>query len=247
MAFGWRARIGLILPADNAVLEPEAYGLELPGVSFHTVRLDTWERDEMPDAGIRLSAAFGELGVDAVGYACAETSFIRGQDGNAAICAGIEDAVGCPAVTATGAVVEALSALAVGTVSIAAPYRESSAAALAQYLEGAADVTVTSLATEDFSSRSRDEREWFETNLQPVWTAYRLARQSDHPDSEAVVVAATNLRSIEVIPYLESDLAKPVISTNSALIWALLRRCGINEVRPAYGRLWTLAHLPGVA
>lgn len=240
MSFGWRARIGLILPADNAVLEPEAYQLGLPGVSFHAVRLDTWEREEMPAAGVRLSAVFRELGVDAIGYACAETSFIGGQDVNKAICSGIEEAVGRPAVTATGAMVEALTALGARTVSLAAPYRESSAAALRDYLERSGGVSVVSAVTEDFSLGSQDDREWFETNLQPPSTAYRLGRQADHPDADAVVVAATNLRSMEVIRYLEADLTKPVISSNSALVWALLRRCGVRDLGDGYGRLWTL-------
>jgi maleate isomerase len=238
MAFGWRARIGMILPADNAVLEPEAYRLGIPGVAFHTVRLDTWERDQMPAAGVRLSAAFGELGVDAVGYACAETSFIGGQDANTVICAGVEEAIGRPAVTATGAMVEALSALGVGSVAVAAPYRQSSADALQEYLERSGGVTVVSVATEDFSMRSADDREWFETNLQPPSTAYRLARAADNPDAEAIVVAATNLRSLEILRPLEADLGKPVISSNSALLWALLRRCRVSESRDDLGRLW---------
>lgn len=241
MAFGWRARVGMILPADNAVLEPEAYRLGIPGVAFHTVRLDTWDRDDMPAAGIRLSAAFGELGVDAVGYACAETSFIGGQDANTAICTGVERAIGRPAVTATGAMVEALAAMGVGSVAVAAPYPQSSAVALQDYLERSGGVTVVSVASEDFSVRSADEREWFETNLQPPATAYRLARAADTADAEAIVIAATNLRSFEVLRHLEMDLGKPVISSNSALLWALLRRCRISEPREDLGQLWKTA------
>lgn len=241
MSFGWRARIGLILPADNAVLEPEAYRLGIPGVAFHTVRLDTWQRDQMPAAGIRLSAALGELGIDAVGYACAETSFIGGEDANTAICAGVEGAIGRPAVTASGAMVEALTALGVRSVAIAAPYRQSSAEALQEYLQRSAGLKVVSVETEDFSLRSADEREWFATNLQPPSTAYRLARAADDPEAEAIVIAATNLRSLEIIRDLEADLGKPVISSNSALLWALLRRCRVSESREDLGRLWRTA------
>ena len=235
--YGWRARLGVILPMDNAVLEPEWASLALPGVAVYAVRLLTTERSAMPTSGIELSAAFNELGVDAIGYACAETSLLGGMDTNVAVSAGIEAETGAPAVTAIGAMTESLESLGAGSVAIAAPYRPSSAAALEEYLTSAG-VRVTNVVARDFSETSDDEREWYATNLQPPSTAYAMARAADRPDADAVVVAATNLRSFEVIGALEADLGKPVVSTNTALLWALLRRCRVSDVRPSLGRLW---------
>lgn len=235
--YGWRARLGLILPMDNAVLEPELYSLALPGVAAYGVRLLTTDRLQMPDAGVEVSSVFNELGVDAIGYACAETSFLGGVDTNVRVRDGIEAATGSSAVTAIGAMTEALDALGVGSVAIAAPYRASSAAALETYL-GNAGLSVTSVVSRDFSTTSTDEREWYETNIQPPTTAYAMARRADGADAEAVVIAATNIRTFEVIAALEADLGKPVISTNTALLWALLQRCGVAPENVPLGRLW---------
>ena len=45
---GWRSRIGVLLPPDNAVLEYEVNRLPLPGVSFHVARMFPVELGELP-------------------------------------------------------------------------------------------------------------------------------------------------------------------------------------------------------
>lgn len=227
----------MILPMDNAVFEPEFYELGLRGVVSHTVRLATSERAEMPNAGIEASTVLNEIGVDVIGYGCAETSFLGGTDVNVMVSAGIEERTGRPAVTATAAMVEALRELGATSVAVAAPYRQDSATALKDYLEGSA-IKVVGMESEDFSANSPDPREWYETNLQPPATAYRMARRADTGEADAILIAATNLRSLEIIPDLEEDLAKPVISTNSALIWAMLQRCRVNITGVPLGELW---------
>lgn len=237
MAYGWRARLGFILPMDNAVLEPEFYGLRLRGVASYVARMTTDKKERMPENGIELSGTFAELGVNAVGYACAETSFLRGEDANVTIAREIEERTGYPAVTATSAMVEALRELGVARIALAAPYREASARALGEYLEGAG-IQVVSTVTRDFSEGSPDPREWYETNLQPPTTAYRMARDADRGEADAVLIAATNLRTFEIIADLERDLGKPVVSSNTALLWAMLRRCGVGTSAATLGRLW---------
>lgn len=83
--YGWRARIGLLLPVDNAVMEPELYGLGLPGISYLGVRLTTSDRPKMPEDSIRLAPVFSNLGINIVVYACAATSFLQGVDANESI------------------------------------------------------------------------------------------------------------------------------------------------------------------
>ena len=241
MVHGWRARIGMILPMDNAVLEPEIAALGLGGVSTHVARLATKTREEMPTSGVALSEVFNELEVDAVGYACAETSFIGGQDTNHTVRDGITRATGRPAVTAIGAMVEALEALGAHRPAIVAPYRQASVEALRGYVDQAG-LDIAGLVAHDFAQDSSDPREWYETNRQPPSTAYRLARAADTAEADVVTIFATNLRTFEVLAPLEADLGKPVVSSNSALLWALLRRCGVATDDDRLGRLWNGAH-----
>ena len=38
--YGWRARIGLIYPAEGLVMEPEFHAMAPAGVSIHPTRID---------------------------------------------------------------------------------------------------------------------------------------------------------------------------------------------------------------
>lgn len=234
--FGWRARIGLLVPVDNAVIEPELACLPVDGVSVHVVRLTTMERAAMPRNGIELASLFTELGVDAVGYACAETSFPGETDINDLIVREIGRDVGVPVVTAAGAMVTALRALGLESVACASPYPVASGDALAGLLQRAG-IDVVNSVHEDLVSASKGVREWALTNEQPPSTAARLARRADHPSADGVLVSATNLRTLPVLASLEGDLGKPVVSSNSAMYWALLHAAGCREIPGQLGGL----------
>jgi maleate isomerase len=235
--FGWRARLGFLLPVDNAVLEPElAASPAVAGVSHHVVRLTTTDRASMPANGVELAGLFHELGVDVIGYACAETSFLGEVDVNRWIQDTVEAAVGVPTVTASAAMLSALDSLGIRRVALASPYPSSSADALVGLL-GRHGVEVVSAANEDLVTAARGVREWASTNEQPPAKAAELARRADVAEADAVLVSATNLRTLSVLASLEQDLGKPVVSSNSALLWAMLHAAGVREVPPRLGAL----------
>ena len=39
MFYGWRARVGILLPSNNTVLEPEMASVVPEGVTFHATRM----------------------------------------------------------------------------------------------------------------------------------------------------------------------------------------------------------------
>jgi maleate cis-trans isomerase len=57
------------------------------------------------------------------------------------------------------------------------------------------------------------------------------------PDADALCILATDFRTIEAIGPLERDLGKPVVTNNQAVLWACLRRAGLEAPVPGYGRL----------
>jgi maleate isomerase len=57
-------------------------------------------------------------------------------------------------------------------------------------------------------------------------------------DCDAVFIACTNLRAAGIIERAEAALGKPVISSNQALAWHMLRLAGIDAPRPGCGRLF---------
>lgn len=227
--YGWRARIGLLLPVDNAIMEPELYGLGLPGVSYHGVRLTTSDRPQMPEDGIRLAPVFSNLGVNIVVYACAATSFLQGVDANESIVQRLEEVCGVPAITATGAMVAALEALKVKRIAVGTPYAP---------MRG--DILVDFLARKGYEVVNvvHQEMDLFTANLQQPDFSYRLGRQAMHPQCEAILISATNIRTMEIIEALESDTGRPVISSNQAILWAVGRRLGLDLSWPGCGRLF---------
>ena len=51
---------------------------------------------------------------------------------------------------------------------------------------------------------------------------------ADHPDAELLVISCTDYRALEAVPALEQSLGKPVITSNSALMYVCLKRLDIE-------------------
>lgn len=69
------------------------------------------------------------------------------------------------------------------------------------------------------------------------------------PGCEAIVIACTNLRCLRIIPRLEAQTGLPVIASNQALAWHMLRLAGVSDAQTRFGRLFarSLADPPGQA
>lgn len=232
--YGWRARIGLVLPVDNAVLEPEMYELGLPGISFHSFRLTVDDPVQMRRQAVDIARPLRELGVDVAVYACAETSFIDGEDSNQTLAEEVGAASGIPVVTATTAMVLALRHLDLAKVAVVTPYATASGRSLERLL-AAHGVEVVASLHRDF--RRDDPRTWYETNQQDPTLVYRLVRQLDTDSADGVLVSATNLRCLPILGQLERDLGRPVVSNNQAIVWWCLNRLGLLDPVPGRGTL----------
>jgi len=67
--------------------------------------------------------------------------------------------------------------------------------------------------------------------------AYRLARDADAADAEAVLVSGTGLPTVGMLDRLEQDLGKPAITSMQASLWQTLRLAGLREPVTGFGRL----------
>ena len=68
-------------------------------------------------------------------------------------------------------------------------------------------------------------------------TLYHLAREVDHTESEGLFISCVNLHAVEIIEILENDLGKPVITSNQATMWNILRLANIPDKIEGYGQL----------
>jgi maleate isomerase len=238
--YGAQARIGLILPADNVVIEPELNAVAPPGVSFHALRLTAITHDEMRRQATELAGALHEMGADIAAYGCAETSFDAGPTANRSLSAVIAERSGVPVVTATTAMLDAIAACGLRAVSVLTPYTDSSGEMFERTLADQG-VTVLRSVHRDFRTEGDDPREWFLTNRQNADRVRELALHAARPDADGLVIAATNFPALPVVDDLERRLGVPVITSNQAILWWCLTRLGLPTAHLALGRLMGLS------
>ena len=239
---GWRARIGVLVPPGNPTVEPELYRMAPSGVSVHFARLDSSSSASAPGAhgGMEdrtqayvdslpaVAPVLGAVNPAIVALAFTAASYSNGFAREAALADRIASLTGSPALTAAQAILAALEHLGVKRLALGTPYPESISAMGRAYWE-AAGLTVVGYARLIGVTNIYDESEE---------RAYRLARQADVPDADAVLLSGTGLPTIGVLELLERDLGKPVVSSNQALLWRALRMAGVREPVPGFGRLF---------
>ena len=232
--YGWKARIGLMIVASNAIIEPEFNAMVPRDVSVHVTRM----LHERSIEGLKRMAAYTEdaarllshAGVDIIAYACTAGSLIEGVGGDQDLSRRIEAATGIPATTTSTAVINAFRELRINKVSVACPYTEEVYQAEKAFFE-ANGVKVLAIKSLDL----------FREGLRrsPPEATYDIACEVNTPEAEAVFISCTALKSITVIEKLEERLQKPVFSSNTALMWDILKKLGVREPIEGYGSLLT--------
>ncbi|MBI3516360.1 MAG: aspartate/glutamate racemase family protein [Proteobacteria bacterium] len=243
--YGWRARIGLLVPSINTTMEPELWSIVPHGVSVHTARI-AGGRHGTPETlrGMEAEAkrALEPLAMtepDVVVYACTSGSFFEGPAWNKKLCDELAAIADCPAVTTAGAMVAALQHGGLKTVDVVTPYVALTNERLKSFL-GAHGIGVVRLGTFDMLDM------FDHAKIQPE-EIYRKVKETVSPDSDGVFVACTQLRAMEVLDMLERDLGKPVYSAVQASAWEAFRVLGIDPAITHLGSLFRMTDPPAPA
>ncbi len=228
------SRIGLLVPSSNTTVEPEFYRALPPDVTLHTARL--FLSQITPEAILGMvqelesqSRLLATAEVDVILLGATAPSFLKGAGYDREVVARLEKASGRPATTTSTALLRALRFLGARRIVLASAYDDKVNAIARGFLEasGFEVLAAQGLGMVDNLAVGRLGSE----------TAYDLARRADHKDADAVVLACTNWRSMEVIEKLERDLGKPVLSTSQVSVWDALRMIGYRKAVPGYGGL----------
>ncbi|MFH9013841.1 aspartate/glutamate racemase family protein [Streptomyces sp. NPDC017943] len=185
------------------------------------------------DAAGRLAAEVQELrhaGADAVVWASTSGGFVRGWDGAQDQVRTLAQAAGMPASSTSFGFVHAVRELRVRRVAVGAAYPEDVAQLFAQFLRSDG-VDVVSVHASGGTAAAAGG--WGEAEL------LALARASDHPDAEALLLPGTDLRTAAHIPALEKELGKPVLTANQVTVWEALRLADRRVNAPELGALFT--------
>jgi len=222
--------VGVVAPFDFA-LDRELWRWVPDDVSLHLTRtpfvpvevsLDlarlVSEHETLREGVLALSA----VAPDVVAYACTSGSFVSGTAGERAMSAAMTQAGDLPALTTSGAMIEALHEIGARRIAVVTPYTKSVTDALEDFL-GESGITVTGRS---YLGLTRE-----------IWRVpYRdvvdMAREAVVDAPDALFISCTNLPTYDVIPQLEAELRMPVLSANQVTMWAALRSIGKEAVGP---------------
>lgn len=229
------ASLGLIILETDETLENEARGAIPPEASLHHTRiysapLVTPETLAAMEADLPQAAATfpSHVTYDAIGYCCTSGATVIGQD---KVAAAIRSAhPGAKTTDPITAVMAALTALGAKRIGLLTPYTLDVSAAMQALLEA------NGFEIAAFGAFEEAE----EAKVARISEASTLAAMLEvgGGDVDAVFASCTNLNTFGVIEAAEEALGKPVISSNSALIWHLCSLAGLRASVP--GVLGTL-------
>ena len=235
---GTRATLGAIVLSTDETLEPEFNRMMgLNGVAlYHSripmvpeIRPDTLARMEtdLPAAAQMFPKS---LDFDVIGYGCTSASTVIGSKNVArAIQTVFPDA---KVTDPLAAILAALQALNVRRLGFITAYLPEVSHKMRENLHSNGYETIAFGSFEE--GNDRIVARISEASIKAA--ALQIAAENT---CEAIVISCTNLRCLAIIPEIEKSTNLPVISSNQALAWHMLRLAGINDSNPQFGELFT--------
>lgn len=234
--YGWRARIGLIIPANNTVIEPEIQNCLPDGVTVHSTRMlveGPYDSEALIQMERNAARAIQELNVlepDVQVYACMATSLVKGRDWNEAYIRRLDEAHSkSPMLTAASATMDALQTFGARRVAVFSPYPPPIHQFLRQFFD--------SYGLEITSNLNLEIDGYVEVTQQDPRQIYRRAREMNLEGADALCILSTDLPTLPIVEPLERDCGIPVVSTNQAVLWRALHTAHVACSVDGRGRL----------
>ena len=234
--YGYRAKIGLIVPSTNTVNEPEFNMMAPEGVSIHSARIMLLGKAteesyvKMAEETARAAAELATAEVDVIAWGCTSGSVVVPRE---TLEARIVEASGIAAVTTISSVLAALAAVGAKKIAMGTPYVNFVNEAEVKFLVDAGFDVVSWYGLE--LGETQEERRGI--GRVPPESLYRLARTIDRPEVDTIFISCTNLATVNMISDIEAEIGKPVITSNQATFWRALRMAGLPDRIEGFGRL----------
>lgn len=227
---------GVLIPSTNTTVEMECRLLPAT-YQAHVGRLMSSggsfspSRDEDIDYQSRL---LGTAKVELVILAQTSASLFA-DDYDDVVTKRMTAGAGVPAITSAQAVGRAVRALGARRIAIVSPYSDEVNKRAARYFT--AKHGLETIALEGFGATDA-----YAIGMIGPDNARDAFARIDRPEIEAFVVPGGNFPTMPSIAAWEREFGKPVVTTNQASLWVMLRAFDSADRLPAFGRL--LAELP---
>ncbi|MBE0454908.1 MAG: aspartate/glutamate racemase family protein [Roseovarius sp.] len=238
------ARLGMLTPSSNTILEPETQALIAPlgaraSVHFGRFRVTQIGLDATADSQFALEPilAAADLLADAKPDLIAWNGTSAGWRGfhtDERLCDEIESRTGIPATSSILSFNAAMRALGVRKLGLVTPYTADVQHAIARNY-ATAGITVVSEA----HAARRDNFSFSEITDAEV---QQMCRDVAGAKPDAIAIVCTNMRGARLARALEDELDIPILDSVAVTLWGCLQRCGVptDALRP-FGQVFGLA------
>ena len=227
---GWKAKIGVLVPSCNYIIEPEMYKMvsQNSGITVHFARMFLTEDSEeeikaLPKHAKEASILLMHAAVDIIGFGCTAGSFVGGLDYDKKIINDIESITNIPVTTTSTALLEAMKVAGAKKISIVTPYQDWINEKEKAFLEQNG-IKVLKIVGMNLGRKGQVPEIG---DIFPEAT-YELCIKNFVPGSDALFISCTGFRTIEIIRDLEEDLKTVVITSNQATLWHMLKKLNIS-------------------
>jgi maleate isomerase len=228
---------GMLVPSTNTTCEIEFCRLPAD-LQVHTARLGKGGNTPFsPSLGADVeyqSKLLGDARVEVIALMQTSASLFS-DDYDEVTVKRMTDASGVPSLTSAQAIGRALRALGTSRIAMATPYSEDVIARAKRYYE-------TNYGIEVVASESLGTTNSYAIGKMDASTAQAAFSRIDRSGIEALVVPGGNFPTMNSIGPWEQRFGKPVITTNQAALWAILRAMTITA--PLTGKGHLLEHMP---
>jgi maleate isomerase len=229
-----QARIGLIIPSGNRLTEPQFYTYLPPSVTAHVTRLRMAGKYRKPLEELKrplteAAEALSDVAPNVIVFHCTANSMENGLAHEKAIVDIVERASGCQTITTAQAITQAFDRSGIKKLVLISPYAKATNQLEVSYLAetGYTVLHELGLALESHAYAAVTPEEW-----------KKVVKENTRAEADGYFLSCTNTRMIEAVNDLEQDLAKPVVNSNQATIWACLKKLGISHADRRLGRLF---------
>jgi maleate cis-trans isomerase len=237
-------RLGIMVPSVNVVLEDDLPKQLMPGVMAHYTRVKLSANTESEIAGMadyvpQAAADLADANVDVIGFACTGGSVIGGLGYDQRIANGITAKTSIPATTTATAIVAGLRELGATSIALGTPYEAWLNEKEVRFFEanGFRVVSEQGLGVPDPGKCQAVDQ----------GRIRRLARDIDRKDADAIVLSCANFRAWDIVGEIERELGKPVITSNNAIVWHMLKLIGQVSMVRQPSALWAGSGAAAVA